>query len=153
MKKYAIVDTWNGEGYSYQNKILHIINDDAQPLEHCKKLALEQITHDLDVGESKEDSIEVTDSAVIYNPMEDDFGAIHFVELHNDSFAIEMRCNVNEIFVLTEDEYKHSLSEAVKNADQDDIDDLDLSSDRVFIGAYSHAYDRQFEIINYDKID
>lgn len=161
MKKYAIIDTWNGDGYSYANEILHIkyFDNDEQALEHCKKLATEQANGFLEdlfgVTDNIDDLLSVNDSSVDYFAKndEDDSGCIHFVELHDDSFAVEMLCNVNEVLVLTEDEYKYSLNEAVKNADQDDIDDLDLAADRVFIGAYNDDYDRQFEIISDDKID
>lgn len=161
MKKYAIIETWNGQGYSDANEILHIkyFTNDAQALEHCKELATEQAKEFLEdlfgVTDDIDDLLDVCDSGVNYFAKNDvdDSGCIHFVELHTDSFAVEMHCNVNEIFVLTEEEYKHSLNEAVKNADQDELDDFDLDADRVFIGAYNDEYDRQFEIISEDKID
>lgn len=157
MKKYAIIDTWNGEGYSDSNEILHIkyFNDDAKALEHCKRLATEQAEGFLTDEYSVDDLLEIHDSGVNYFAKNDvdDSGCIHFVELDNDSYGIEIYCNVNEVFVLTKEEYHSSLKDAIENADEDDIDELDMDTDRVFIGAYNDEYDRQFEVISDDKVD
>lgn len=141
MKKYLIVDTWNGEGYSEENKILEIkeFASVEEAKAYAKKLALEQVFDD-------EDGIVEEDSFVNYL-VEEDAGAIHFIELEDDDFGVSILCNINSVEVLKFQDYVRAFENALEQANKEDSLNASLMNDRNFIGAYKEDYDYQFELI------
>lgn len=104
MKKYLIVDTFNGEGYSDSSAELK----EFASLDEAKEFAISQAVKSTD----SVDSIEVLDDRVLYGINEDrgsdmegldrfeDQGAVHFVELLEGTVAISINPTINEFVQL-----------------------------------------------------
>ena len=121
MKKYLIVDTFNGEGYS---------NSSAQ----IKEFASKEEAKEFAINEAKKftdnvDSLEITDDRVMYGINEDkqsdedgldrfeDQGAVHFVELLDMYVAISINPTINE-FYLFDKESEVKLIELLLESDE-----------------------------------
>lgn len=142
MKKYIIIETWNGEGYSEENRITEIIElkNDAQALQYCSKLAAES---------QQPAEFEAMEDRIIFTK-EDDAGAFHFRELKDEHFAVSILCNVNSLVLHTKEEYENRIYEQNKQA----LEEACNGEGRHFFGAgeFYDDYDVQFEVINREKL-
>ena len=134
MKKFAIIETWNGEGYSEENFIKETkeFNTKAEALAYCKSLAKIQ-------GE-----LEKTPDGWCFltNNDVDDAGSYQALEIEKDHYGMGILCNINEAELLTKEAYFKALAQAKKQADpHDEIED----GDRIFIASYGGDYDYVFE--------
>ena len=130
--KYVVVDTWNGEGYSSENGVdLRFFLTKAEA-----EIVAEQ-------GASRYENLEryVDDKAISFGyDIDDDNGSYQVLELKDDTYAIMIRTNVNEVDLLSEAEYKSKIQEF-------ESEDLDASPNGdVFIGGVDD-YDYQFRLL------
>jgi hypothetical protein len=131
--KYIIVSTWNGEGYSYSNTAeLKDFNNDVEARTYMAELLLK-------VHPEMTDVTLIGDNQIRYSIGEDN-GSFMFIK--EEAFGVMILANVNEVVLLPrKKEWDFALSQAIKQSDPDD--ELDLSGNSIFIGAYEGEYDYQ----------
>jgi hypothetical protein len=134
--KYAIVETWNGVGYSSDN--LAYIKEFANDSEAQNYLeSLMQIQSDAD-------NIETSTGCITYEKG-DDQGSFIFIRNADKLYGVMIFCNVNEVHpIKSKKEFHKLISGAITLADPEEFDEIDLSDDSIFIGAYQGEYDYQF---------
>ncbi len=134
--KYAIIETWNGEGYSFQNlAYIEEFNSDAEA---------QQKLRDLIAIESDAENIVESDGIITYDK-HDDSGTFQFIKNAESIYGVVILTNVNEVVAIrNKKDWLAKINIAVQQSDSDETDELDLSSDNIFIGAYEGDYDYQF---------
>lgn len=128
MAKYIIVETWNGEGYSWLNKayVKNFVND-RQAQGYIRNL----------IVDDECDTIKIMDGEITYT-IGDDTGTCCWYTLHPEAYGVVIECNINVAEVVNKKRYDERWEEAVAQSDPDDeIEDG-------FIGAYDGDYDYQF---------
>jgi len=135
--KYAIIETWNGEGYSSENlaSIKEFDNDSIA------QKYLESLVH----FQTGAEIIEKRIGYISYTKNNDDYGSFVFIRNAELLYGVLIYTNVNEIItILNKKEWRKNLSEAIKQCDPDELDEIDLSDNNIFIGGYNSDYDYQF---------
>ena len=134
--KYAIIETWNGEGYSSENlaSIKEFDNDSVA------QKYLESLVHFQTGAEIIESSI----GCISYEKGEDQ-GSFTFIRNAEKLYGVMIFCNVNEVHpILSKKEWHKRISGAITLSDPEELDEINLSDDSIFIGAYQGEYDYQF---------
>jgi hypothetical protein len=139
MKKYAIIGTWNGEGYSSENKLHSIIerHEDGYVKEFLLGLTKAQMVFGTE-------TIFELENGYGFETEDEDSGTYQFFEIKDDTFGFVVLTNVNEVTMVNEKEFRDMKEEAIEQADLNDYEEGELDSDDVFIGAYGGDYDYQF---------
>jgi hypothetical protein len=134
--KYAIVETWNGEGYSSDN--LAYIKEFANDSEAQNYLeSLMQIQSDAE-------NIETSLGCITYEKG-DDQGSFTFIRNGEKIYGVVILANVNEVVpIYNKKDWTAKLNIAVQQCDNDELDEIDLSDNNIFIGAHEGDYDYQF---------
>jgi hypothetical protein len=143
-KFYAIISTWNGEGYSYLNtaEIRHF-KDDESAQKHLRTLY-----------ESNNDpqyfEVEETKGVLRYSN-EEDSGSYVWLPDPQKIFGVVIHTNVNEIkYIRNAKNWRNYVAEAIKQADPEEVSDINLSEKSFFIDAYNGDFDYQFiKFLNY----
>ena len=131
--KYAIATTWNGCGYSYQNKCyLKEFNSD----EDAQKYILEQF-HENERVELYDVTTEK--GAILFDGGLDQ-GSYQWIRINDDIYGAVILCNINDVCLVNKNEYQDMLKDALEQADSDD----EIDEENPFIGAYGGEYDYQF---------
>jgi len=130
--RYVVVDTWNGEGYSSENGVdlrFFWTKSEAESVAEQDASRYENLERYVD------------DKAISFcYDIDDDNGSYQVLELKDDTYAIMIRTNVNEVDLLREAEYKSKIQEF-------ESEDLDISPNGdVFIGGVDE-YDYQFRLL------
>ena len=134
--KYAIIETWNGEGYSSEN--LAYIEDYNSDAEAQQKL------RDLFSIQSNATNVTESEGLISYDK-HDDSGTFQFIKNAESIYGVVILTNVNEVVAIrNKKDWLSKINIAVQQSDSDETDELDLSSDNIFIGAYEGDYDYQF---------
>ena len=117
MKKYIVVDTWNGDGYSYMNGI------DTKQFEYKKaafKYAYQRALSN--AGDEKDDVHQYSDEKYFkekaysngdgyyFEAYDDNCGSYQVWET-KDAYAIMIQCNVNDVTMLTKEEYEAQIEQ------------------------------------------
>jgi len=134
--KYAIVETWNGEGYSSENlaSIKEFDNDSVA------QNYLESLVHFQTGAKDIESSLGCID----YEKGENQ-GSFTFIRNAEKLYGVVIMTNVNEVVAIrNKKDWSAKLNIAVQQCDADELDELDLSDNNIFIGAYEGDYDYQF---------
>lgn len=144
MKKYAIIGTWNGEGYSSENKLHSIIErkSDADAMAFTKELVMLEMVVNTDEDDDEFFTRENGNGWITGN--EEDSGSYQFFEIKDDTFGFVILTNINEVTMVNEEEFYEIKEFAIGQADLNEYEDGELDSDDVFIGAHEGAYDHQF---------
>ena len=108
MKKYIVIDTWNGEGYSSNNGTdIQVFDTKKKAMDFAKKRANEQyadkVWKDGDgyvfgVGEYEKGEFE-------------DHGTYQVFEIDDTIYAIGILCNVNEVALFTKKQYEEEIKQ------------------------------------------
>jgi hypothetical protein len=137
--KYAIIETWNGEGYSSENlAYIEDYNSDAEAQQRLKDLVSIQ---------SDAKNIVESDGLISYDKGDDDCldnGTFQFIKNAESIYGVVILTNENEAIPCDKKRWRKFRTEALAQCNPDDIDELDLSADDFFIGAYESDYDYQF---------
>ena len=120
--KYIVIDTWNGEGYSYQNgSDLEYFESEDKAKAFCKKMAEAQLPQPKDsrMGSEVVEEIENGYSYLINQSSGiDDYGTYQYFELKPETYSIKISTNVNEVELLNsyeyEVEFQHCLRQVMK---------------------------------------
>lgn len=134
--KYAIIETWNGEGYSSENL--------AYIVEHNSDAKAQQRLKDLVSIQSNTTNIIESDGLITYEKG-DEQGSFTFIRDAEKLYGVVILTNVNEVIAIrNKKDWSAKLNIAVQQCDNDELDELDLSDNNIFIGAYEGDYDYQF---------
>ena len=134
--KYAIIETWNGEGYSSENL--------AYIVEHNSDKQAQQRLKDLVSIQSNVTNIIESDGLITYEKG-DDQGSFTFIRNAEKIYGVVILTNVNEVIAIrNKKDWSAKLNIAVQQGDDEELDELDLSDNNIFIGAYEGDYDYQF---------
>jgi hypothetical protein len=137
-KLYAIISTWNGEGYSYLNtaEVLEFKDDEAAQ-KHLRTL--------YETNNDPQDfEVEETKGALRYSN-EEDSGSYVFLPDPQKIFGVVIHTNVNEIkYIRNAKNWRNYVAEAIKQADPEEVSDINLSEKSFFIDAYNGDFDYQF---------
>ncbi len=108
MKKYIVIDTWNGEGYSSNNGTdIQVFDTKKKAMDFAKKRANEQyadkVWKDGDgyvfgVGEYEKGEFE-------------DHGTYQVFEIDDTIYAVGILCNVNEVALFTKETYEEEIKQ------------------------------------------
>ena len=131
--RYVVVDTWNGQGYSSENGVdLRFFWTKAEAESVAK--------HDASMYENLQRYVD--DKAISFGyDIDDDNGSYQVLELKDDTYAIMIRANVNEVDLLSEVEYNSKIQEF-------ESEDIDTSPNGdVYIGGVDD-YDYQFRLLH-----
>jgi hypothetical protein len=120
MKKFAIISTWNGEGYSEENKLEMIIQVDSF------ETAL-RITNGLAYTEQKGMKLyEGIDNGISFTTEDDDSGSYQVFEIKEDSYGILIHPENNDADILTKEEFDAEFESALEQCDTSDYEEGDL---------------------------
>lgn len=132
MKKFIIVDTFNGEGYSNSKAEVREFESLDEAKVYAYNLANEFCGHD-------NGSLVLTERQVIYgiNPIDDDeydsYGAVHFEELPVGIVSVTINPDVNE-YTLHDAESDAEVVEYIKSeSDEEELEDCHHLDDEVVI--------------------
>lgn len=134
--KYAIIETWNGEGYSSENlaSIKEFDNDSVA------QNYLESLVH----FQTGAENIESTNGCITYEKCGDQ-GSFMFIRNAEKLYGVMIFCNVNEVHpILSKKQFHKLISGAITLSDPEEFDEINLGNDSIFIGAYQGEYDYQF---------
>lgn len=138
VNKYAIISTWNGEGYSYLNtaEILEF-KDDKEAQNHLRKLF---------ESENDIESFEVIEKkGFLQYSDEQNSGTYIWIKEAELIYGIVIYPNVNEInIVLNAKEWRNYVAKAIKQAEPEEVGEIDLTQKSFFISAHNSDYDYQF---------
>ena len=134
--KYAIIETWNGEGYSFENlAYIKEFNNDSEAQNHLESLVQIQ---------TGAENIESSLGCISYEKNGDQ-GSFMFIRNAEKLYGVVIFCNVNEVHPFVSKKQFHKfIGEAIILSDPEEFDEIDLSDDSIFIGAYQGEYDYQF---------
>lgn len=138
-KKYAIISTWNGEGYSYLNtaEILDFQDDEAAQNHLRQLLETEHEQQDLE-------DIEETEGVLSYTTGEDS-GSYRWVREPEKFFGVVIYANTNEFhLILNAKQWRNRVAEAIKQAYPEEVCEIDITEKSFFISAHDSDYDYQF---------
>jgi hypothetical protein len=137
-QKYAIVSTWNGEGYSYLNtaEVLEFKNDE-EAQKHLRRLfETQQDAEDYEVTEC---------NGLLQYGNEEDSGSYFFLKNPEQMYGLVIYCNVNDVHqILNAKEWRNHVAAAIKQAEPEEVSEIDLTEKTFFIPAYNSDYDYQF---------
>ena len=108
--KYIVIDTWNGDGYSSENGTeIKTFSTKKQALKFAEN------RRNYHLKEFGYTPYKIDDNVFGYGEEEiGDYGSFQVYELKEDSFAIEILVNVNEVFILNKSEYEQRIKELNK---------------------------------------
>jgi hypothetical protein len=134
--KYAIIETWNGEGYSSENL--------AYIEEHNSDAMAQQKLIELSIMQSCAENIELSLGCISYEK-DGDQGTFTFIRNAEELYGVVIYCNVNEVYpIKSKKEFHKLISDAIRLSDPEEFDEINLGDDSIFIGAYQGEYDYQF---------
>ena len=120
MKKYIVIDTWNGEGYSSENGTqMKIFNNEIDAQRYAELEAQSQLPYPVDARLENEKVTIYEENGVtsfcyeIGSPGYQDHGSYQVHEIKKIDgklpFAVMIRPNINEAEILTLDEYLETI--------------------------------------------
>ncbi len=177
MKKYVVIDTWNGEGYSTENGVdIKQFDYRKSALKWAYKRALTNAQDDADDvqrysdqkdhnGEPlewfKKDGSETNGDGYFWETYDDDSGSYQVWET-KDVHAFMIQCNVNDVTPLTkkqfieeiedkEDLMKDAITHSHFNESEEDFQSQEENGD-VYYGGLDD-YDYQYRLVSNMKGD
>tara|TARA_R110000868_G_scaffold124495_2_gene329217 strand:+ start:67 stop:513 length:447 start_codon:yes stop_codon:yes gene_type:complete len=145
MTKYIVIDTWNGEGYSYNNGVdTKKFQYKKSAIKHAYKCVLRQTEDAHDVQEYEK---EYLDDGYYWETYNDDAGSYQVHEI-KDAYAVMIQCNTNEVYMLNEKDFNDKISELDEEYGEDleDYSDTDDNGDKYYCSLVDD-YDYQFRLI------
>ena len=172
MKKYIVIDTWNGDGYSTENGVdTKQFDHRESALKWAYKRCVEQNQGDTDTiqrysdqknynGEPlewfKKDGNETNGDGYYWETYDDNSGSYQVWET-KDVYAFMIQCNVNDVNPLTKQEYleeieekEHLMKDAITNSIWNQTEEDFISEDKNGDVYYADLddYDYQFRLVN-----
>jgi len=139
-KKYIVVDTWNGEGYSSDNGTeIKVFDNKGEAEIYCKLMAYRNEDGDVDISSVK-NGYEYEDTH------DDDSGSYRYYPLPKDAYAVEILCNINEVRILNQIEFSKAIADReaeIVEAELDRDDIAESTDDGIFYHS-TDMYDYQY---------
>tara|TARA_R100000773_G_C4193571_1_gene98561 strand:- start:130 stop:612 length:483 start_codon:yes stop_codon:yes gene_type:complete len=105
-KKYIVIDTWNGEGYSSDNgREIKYFSSKDEAINHAKQRRKENLQINQTPIETCKDIFGWGNEEI------GEYGSYQVYELKEDDYAVEIIVNVNEVVILTEKRYEERIKE------------------------------------------
>ena len=152
MNHYALVETWNGEGYSENNLILeqHEYRTKQRMVDILEEKIL-NIPDNLGVSQDEIDiEFDKEKLVVYYNEQEsDDSGSLQAIKLKESDYAVLFLTSINEVKTLSKSEY----DSLIKDFENIAYNNLNLS-DKADLEEYENGEGRHFfdtEFLEYFK--
>jgi len=128
MKKYLIIDTWNGEGYTDSNVTLMEFKSVMAAERYCKEMAQHQLNavyrDDEDNCDREAERYEEDGYVCFYDICEDN-GAYHYIELDDSFYGITLNPCINDYDVFSDKNmFQDAINFAIDNGDEDDVVEL-----------------------------
>ncbi len=147
MKKYIVVDTWNGDGYSDENGAMIKIFDSK----------LDAVQNALDGIKAQHgaifEAITITSQDVHlvggYGfESGDDYGSFQVLEFNEDIYAVEILCNINEVMLLTKEQYEEAIEQREEEVSIYDREDYvtEYNGDTFYLAV--DDYDYQYRLVS-----
>ena len=147
VNEYLIIETWNGEGYSYKNDASILKTEDtakriaensvAKLLTWVNSSISEYFPDGLDINFNRFDQAFVIEYSFVAAS-----GSI-MIFPYMKQYGVMIKCEINEYTIFnTKEEYDKAYQEAVELADPEEYQLGDM-----FIHAYKDDYSRQFKIL------
>lgn len=140
MKKFAIISTWNGAGYSSENKLEMIIQVDS--FETALRIANALARVDQASSTFSTTEFEEIENGLSYTFNGEESGTYQVFEVTEESYGIRIHPECNDADILTKDEYDVEFEAALAQCDTSDYEEGDL-----FIHAYEEDLSYQFIIL------
>lgn len=157
MKKYIVIDTWNGEGYSYQNGTeIKRFESKVSAERYAEAEATKQLPYPISERFDSEKVVRWIDNEItkIGYSINEEYGTYQVHPLPEDAYAVMIKTNVNEVVILTEEQYKNKiewlLSEFEENYESSEEEEYFQYEDNgdLFVACFdSQDYDYQFRLI------
>ena len=117
-KKYIVVDTWNGEGYSSDNGVeMKLFETKKEANAYCKLMAYR--------NEGANINISTVENGYEYEDTDEegchDSGSYRYYQLQENSYAVEILCNINEVVILNQVEFSKALAERESDIVEADV--------------------------------
>ena len=113
--KYIVIDTWNGEGYSSENGTqIKTFPTKIEAMKYAKdsRKGMINMYSDFKPPYYPYTPYEIDDNVFGWGDEEiGDYGSYQVYELKPDDYAIEILVNVNEVFILSKQQYKDRIKE------------------------------------------
>ena len=143
MKKYVIVTTWNGEGYSEENKIVRNVECLPSEIKQITRIEMHANEELSTIAEYEELEKE---NGFVFSSTDGDDGTYQFFELTEELHSFMIDVNVNEVIPLTREDY-------IVNSVEFGFSHLDTEA-RHFVAAEEHDYtltenDVQFIVVDH----
>ena len=129
-KKYIVIDTWNGEGYSSSNGTeIQVFDTKRKAMNFAKKRANEQYA----------DKVWKDGDGYVFGVREyedgefEDHGTYQVFEIDDTIYAVGILCNVNEVALLTKKMYEEEIEQKeieVKESIKESNDKYNFTHDR-----------------------
>lgn len=153
--KFIVINTWNGDGYSYLNGDDSQIFTTLSEAEIYAKKLFNQYTSEWTNGLPKVNGdvfkhVDGTNKLLrlwTYELLDYDGGSVQIYEMANDIECIRIETNINYVTLFTLEEYKSFLFDCLMNPLLITDEHLNKESNGdIFIGAFED-YDYQFRLI------
>lgn len=153
MENYIVIDTWNGEGYSDKNGTeIKRFKSKVSAEQYAETEATRQLPYPISIRHSHEKI--VYEDGIFGFAIDEDYGTYQVHPFPEDAYAVMIRCNVNEVDILTEEQYnneiKDLLSEFEEDYDTSEREDFFYYEDNgdLFVACFGNQdYDYQFRLI------
>tara|TARA_R110001606_G_scaffold107345_1_gene231980 strand:+ start:1714 stop:2226 length:513 start_codon:yes stop_codon:yes gene_type:complete len=113
--KYIVIDTWNGEGYSSENGTqIKTFPTKIEAMKYAKdsRKGMINMYSDFKPPYYPYTPYEIDDNVFGWGDEEiGDYGSYQVYELKDNDYAIEILVNVNEVFILSKEQYKDRIKE------------------------------------------
>jgi hypothetical protein len=158
MKKYIIVDTWNGEGYTDSSAKVMEFKSDTAAEEYCLIKSKEQA----DAMGTKcyripdDNNNDLTIAYGYTDREEEDSGAYSFVPFTKDIIGVILNPCINDFEVVKDiDTWNGSIAAAINNGEnEDEVAELESGDDdHVFIHSGGESGDALFVRLNKPEIN
>ena len=167
MKKYVVIDTWNGEGYSTENGVdIKQFDYRKSALKWAYKRALSNAQDDADDVQRYSDQTDLMKAndngdGYFWETYDDNCGSYQVWET-KDVYAFMIQCNVNDVTPLTkkqfieeiedkEDLMKDAITHSPFNESEEDFQSQEENGD-VYYGGLDD-YDYQYRLVKNIKGD
>ena len=157
MKKFIVIDTWNGDGYSSDNGTqIKIFDTQAAAKRYAESMALQEIEHqETNKGLTYYSDDNSWSACFTIGPDDNpDHGTYQVHELPKNAYAVMILTNVNEVEILTEDKFKDEVeylsSEFHEHETFEDYEDTFCKEENgdMFVSCFGcQDYDYQFRLI------
>ena len=109
-KRYIVVDTWNGDGYSDENgTMIKTFNTKMEAFENALEGVKQQHDATFEAVKIFSRNLHLVGGYIFESG--NDAGSFQVFELNEDIYAVEILCNVNEVSLLTKDQHEEAIEQ------------------------------------------